>query len=197
MKSREGSVTRKTRETRVRVSVFLDESECLDIRSGVPFMDHMLEAFACHGRFGLAVEGQGDVEVDPHHLVEDTGITLGRALRASLKDSPVVQRAGFFIFPMDGSLAQVAVDLCGRSTLVWKADLSGLPVGGVDPRLFRDFYKGLADGLQAAIHVRVPYLDSEHHGLEAVFKAFGRALREAVIPAGSEKVLTTKGMIDA
>ncbi|MHC5037538.1 MAG: imidazoleglycerol-phosphate dehydratase [Planctomycetota bacterium] len=196
MKSRTSEIFRKTGETRVRVAVRLDDAEDARIGTGLPFLDHMLSAFACHGRFGIDVEGEGDIQVDPHHLIEDVGRTLARAVRKALEDSPPFQRAGFFLFPMDGSLAQVAVDLCGRPNLVWNVSLGGFPLGDLDPALFRDFFKGVADGLAGTIHVNVPYRDGDHHALEAVFKAFGRALREAVTPVEGSCVLSTKGVID-
>ena len=158
--------------------------------------DRRLSAFACHGRFGLTAKGEGDTAVDPHHLIEDCGITLGAALAKALDGAGPVLRAGFFLFPMDGSLARVALDLCGRPNLVWDVPLGGFPLGGIDPNLFRDFFKGLVDGLRATVHVGVPYRDNDHHALEAVFKAFGRALREAVRPVEAMGVLSTKGTID-
>ncbi|MHC4598875.1 MAG: imidazoleglycerol-phosphate dehydratase [Planctomycetota bacterium] len=196
MKTRTAEVIRKTDETRVRVALGLEAGEGRGIDTNLPFLDHLLSAFACHGRFGLEVEAEGDLAVDPHHLVEDCGITLGRAVAKVLGGSPAIRRAGFFLFPMDGSIAEVALDLCGRPNLVWKATLGDFPLGGIDPRLFRDFFKGWVDGARATLHVRVPYQDGDHHALEAVFKAFGRALREAVAPVDSPTPLSTKGILD-
>jgi imidazoleglycerol-phosphate dehydratase len=195
MSSRKGERERSTRETRIRVDVNLDEPGIRSIDSGLPFLNHMLDAWACHGKFGFSLSGCGDIEVDPHHLVEDCGICLGAALRDALGDFSGIARAGFFIFPMDSSLARVAIDLCGRPNLVWRAELGSTPIGGIDPRLFRDFFKGLVDHLMATIHVEIPYLDNDHHAVEAVFKAFGRALRQAVTPDGSDEAASTKGVI--
>jgi imidazoleglycerol-phosphate dehydratase len=164
--------------------------------TSVPFLDHMLNTFACHGRFGLEVQAHGDLEVDPHHLVEDVGIVLGMALAQALGDFSGIQRAGCFSYPMDGTLANVALDLCGRPNLVWNIPLSDFPLGTLNPKLFREFFKGLTDHLRATVHVNVPTLDNDHHGIEATFKAFTRALRQAVTPLGEgSAVLSTKGSL--
>jgi imidazoleglycerol-phosphate dehydratase len=187
---------RKTRETFVSLSLDLDEPGESSARTGLPFLDHMLEAFACHSRIRLAIEADGDLHVDPHHLVEDVGLVLGATLAGALETSPPVARAGCFTFPMDGSLAHAAVDLCGRPNLVWNVPVGEAPVGTLDPRLFRDFFKGLSDGARATTHLHVPYSDGDHHAIEAVFKAFGRAVREAITPVGVVRPLSTKGIID-
>jgi len=193
---RTGQIVRNTKETQIRINVNLDAASEPDISTGLPFFDHMLNAFACHGRFGLEVDAVGDIEVDPHHLIEDVGIALGEAIRDALPGYKGIQRAGCFAFPMDGTLAVVALDLCGRSNLVWNLEFGNFTVGNLDPNLFREFYKGLADGLKASLHIHVPCRDNDHHLIEASFKAFGRALREAVVPVGNEVVLSTKGMLD-
>ena len=175
--------------------VRLDGPPACSVRTGLPFLDHMLESFAVHGRFGLDAEAKGDLQVDPHHLVEDCGIVLGSALAQAVGEIKGVKRAGYFGFPMDCSLALVAVDLCGRPNLVWNVQLGTLPLGGVEPGLLRDFFKGLSDSLRATVHVNVPYRDNDHHAIEATFKAFGRALREAVTPTGDDSVPSTKGAV--
>ena len=187
-------VKRETRETNVKVFVALDGSLDSSVNTGLPFLDHMLDAFACHGRLSLRMTATGDLEVDPHHLVEDCGAVLGRALAEAQGQSPV-RRAGYFLFPMDGSLASVAVDLCGRPNLVWNVTVGEGLLGGVAPGLFRDFFKALVDGLRATVHVNVPYQDGDHHALEAVFKAWGRAFASAA--ETTEVPLSTKGTIDA
>jgi imidazoleglycerol-phosphate dehydratase len=196
MNGRSAEVTRETRETQIRAAVRLDGPAEAELRTGLGFVDHMLDTFALHGGIGLRVEARGDVAVDPHHLVEDLGLVLGDALARALGGGAGIERAGFFVFPMDRSLAQVAVDLCGRPNLVWNVPLEGGALGGVDPRLFRDFFKALSDSLRATVHVNVPYADGDHHAVEAVFKAFARALRGAVAPRGVETPLSTKGVID-
>ncbi len=197
MANRQARVERKTKETQIDLALELDSHSHLEINTGVPFFDHMLEAFACHGRFGLEIEATGDIQVDPHHLLEDVGIVLGRAIRESLGAGYAgIERAGSFSFPMDGTLTTVALDLCGRPTLVWNMEFGPFPLGNLDPNLFRDFFKGLADSSQAAIHVHTVCKDNDHHLIESAMKAFGRALRAAVKPLRNDTTLSTKGMID-
>ena len=186
---------RETKETSIRIVVNLDDSSFREFRTGIPFFDHMLDAMSLHGGIGLAVEATGDLAVDPHHLVEDVGIVLGCAIRDALRDAGPIERCGFFVFPMDGSQAQVAIDLCGRATLIWNVHLSGRNVGSFDPGLIREFFKAFADSARWAIHVTVPYADNDHHVIEAVFKAFGRALRGA-IRRTTATGMSTKGVID-
>jgi imidazoleglycerol phosphate dehydratase HisB len=195
MNPRNAQTLRQTKETRVHIQVRLDGPLGTKIGTGLPFFEHMLDSLAVHGRLGLEVDAKGDLKVDPHHLVEDCGIVLGTVISQAMVDVKGVRRAGYFGFPMDGSLAIVAVDLCGRPNLVWNADLGTEPIGGIAPGLFRGFFKGLADGLRATVHVNLPYRDDSHHAVEAVFKAFGRALREALTPTGDETVPSTKGAI--
>lgn len=184
-------ITRETRETQIRLCVDLDNPEKRRIKSPVPFLNHMLETLACHGEIGLDLFAQGDVQVDPHHLIEDCGICLGKAIKGALKNSGPIRRAGFFIFPMDRSLAQAALDICGRPNLKWSAMFSD-PM----PKLFQEFFKGLADHMGATLHISVPYLDNDHHGVEAIFKAFGRALRRAIVLKDTGTLLSVKGIID-
>ena len=193
--NREADLTRETAETSISMKLRLDEPGAARIESPLPFLNHMLSVLACHGWMGLEVTASGDIDVDPHHLIEDCGIVLGKALHSALGDFSSIVRCGFFIFPMDGSLAQAAVDLCGRPNLVWKADTGSAPIGGVDPRLWRDFFKGLADTLTATIHIKLHYRDNDHHAVEAVFKAFARALYAATRPLSEATVMSSKGKI--
>jgi imidazoleglycerol-phosphate dehydratase len=192
---RTAAITRNTQETQVTLTFHADGGP-ITIETGLPFFDHMLNAWACHGRFGLEVDARGDIEVDPHHLIEDTGIVLGQAIREALPEYKGIQRAGCFAFPMDGTLAVVALDLCGRPNLVWNVEFGNFPLGGLDPNLFREFYKGLVDGMRGTLHVHIPCKDNDHHLIEAIFKAFGRALQEAAVPVASGAILSTKGMLD-
>ena len=200
MSLRTADITRNTKETQIHLCLALDcpnpATPDTQIKTDLPFLDHMLTALACHGQFGLTLEGRGDVHVDPHHLVEDVGIALGNAIRDALPGYAGIQRAGSFAFPMDGTLAVVALDLCGRPNLVWNVTFGHLPIGTLDPHLFREFFKGLVDGMRGTLHVHVPCIDNDHHGVEAVFKAFARALRQAVTPLGNPAALSTKGMLD-
>lgn len=196
MKKRESTVTRRTRETDIELTLSLDDAGPVEVKTGLPFLDHMIEAMACHGGMGMKLKASGDVHVDPHHLIEDIGIVLGGAIAKALDGASGIQRAGFFLFPMDSSIASVALDICGRPNLIWNVELGNVPIGGVDLKLFRDHYKAIADGLRATIHIQVPYRDNDHHALEAVAKAFGRALKDATRVTAEGRTLSTKGSID-
>lgn len=187
---------RTTKETDVLVRVNLDQPGECDIETSLPFLSHMLTALATHGRFSVMIRATGDIEVDPHHVIEDVGIVLGETIFKALGGLKGIQRAGYFSFPMDGSLANVAIDLCGRRNLVWNLEFSPFCIGNLNPNLFREFYKGFVDGLRATIHVNVPYLDNDHHAIEAVFKATARALKDAMTPLDSDEYLSTKGSLD-
>ena len=198
--TRSATISRKTKETQIDLSLYLDEPTRTELDTDLPFLTHMLNTLAVHGQLGLQVTAQGDIEVDPHHLIEDVGIVFGQALKDALTDVKTgksfsdIQRAGHFEFPMDGTLAQVAIDLCGRGNLVWHVPpFESATVGHVDPRLFREFFKGVVDGSAMTLHVNVPYRDNDHHVVEAVFKAFTRALRNCIQPSGT--ILSTKGTL--
>jgi imidazoleglycerol-phosphate dehydratase len=193
---RVATVTRKTKETDITVEIDLDQPGQVDIQTSLPFLSHMLEAFAVHGRFSLMVRAHGDIEVDPHHLIEDTGITIGETIFKALGGLAGIQRAGCFTYPMDGSLVTVAIDLCGRRNLTWKVEFGNFQDGHIDPNLFREFWKGLVDGLRATLHCHELYGDNDHHVIEAVFKGFGKALRQAVTPLETGEYLSTKGVLD-
>jgi imidazoleglycerol-phosphate dehydratase len=198
--ARVATIERNTKETQIKLELNLDDaSQNKDgsISTGLPFFDHMLTALATHGQFGLTIQAKGDLEVDPHHLMEDVGIVLGEAFRQALPQYKGIWRAGCFRFPMDGTLADVAVDLCGRPNLVWGVSFGPFLVGELDPNLFHEFYKGWADGARATLHIQVPIQDNDHHVVEATFKAFTRALRQAVTPLSQDISLSTKGMLDA
>ncbi len=193
---RSASVQRQSKETKISIAVELDQPGSIDIRTPLPFFSHMLETFACHGRFGLKVDAVGDIEVDPHHLIEDTGIVLGQSIFKALGGLSGIQRAGCFSFPMDGSLAVVAIDLCGRRNLVWNVQFASQAIGTLDPKLFKEFFKGLVDGLRATVHINLLYGDNDHHVIEAIFKGFARAFRQAVEQLEERSILSTKEMFD-
>lgn len=193
---RTASLVRETKETQIQLELHVDGGP-VHIDTSVPFFSHMLDAFACHGRFGLKVKARGDVEVDPHHLIEDTGIVLGRALKQALGgDYRGIERAGSFSFAMDGTLTTVALDLCGRPTLVWGLKFGPHPIGNLDPNLFRDFFKGMADNAGAALHVHSLCSDNDHHLVESAMKGLGRALRRCCQRLPGDELLSTKGVID-
>lgn len=195
-KSRSASLSRKTKETEISISVDLDNAGGVNIKTSLPFLSHMLEALAVHGRFSLTVDAVGDIEVDPHHLIEDTGIVLGETIFKALGGFKGIERAGCFTYPMDGSLVLVAIDICGRRNLSWKLQFGNFTVGNLDPNLFREFYKGFVDGLRSTLHIKMLESDNDHHVIEASFKALARALRQAITPLAGNEYLSTKGVLD-
>ncbi len=194
--SRLGEALRETRETRIRVSLDLDGTGRAEISTGVGFLDHMLDLMAAHSLMDLEVEASGDLHVDEHHTVEDVGIALGMAMSTALGERRGIRRYGFLL-PMDESLARVALDLGGRSFVVFEAEFAREKVGDLPTELVEDFVRGLADHLGANIHVRVEYGRNDHHKIEAIFKALGRALRAAVErdPRLEDRVPSTKGVL--
>ncbi len=194
--ARTAEVERETRETRVRVRVDLDGTGRAEVDTGIGFLDHMLELLSGHSLVDLEVEAEGDLEVDEHHTVEDVGIVLGQALSRALGERRGIRRYGFLL-PMDESLARVAVDLGGRSYLVFRAEFERERVGDLPTELVEDFLKALADHLEANLHVTVEYGRNEHHKIEAIFKALGRALRAAVErdPRLGRELPSTKGTL--
>jgi imidazoleglycerol-phosphate dehydratase len=191
---RQAHIQRNTRETQITLTLQLDTPQTVQLDTDLPFLTHMLNTFACHGQFGLQVTARGDVDVDPHHLIEDVGIVLGQAIKQACGGQyGGIQRAGHFRYPMDGTLVDVALDLCGRPNLVWNIPWAGRMIGGVDPQLFSEFFKGCVDHAGITLHVDVLRLDNDHHGIEATFKAFTKALRMAVTPTSG--MLSTKGVL--
>ena len=173
------AVVTRTAETDIRVSMALDGRGAYDNRTGIRFLDHMLDLVARHGAFDLAVKAAGDLDVDQHHTVEDTGIALGEAVSKALGTRRGINRAGYFVMPMDETLAVAAVDLSGRPHAVVDARVASRLVGDLQSELVPDFFEGFALGARANVHVKVLYGRSSHHRIEASFKAFGRALRVA------------------
>ena len=177
---RRALVDRRTTETRIVLSLVLEGRGHYDVATGIRFLDHMLELFARHGGFDLRVKADGDLDVDQHHTVEDLGIALGEAVQKAVGNKRGINRAGYFVMPMDETLAVAAIDLSGRPHTV--VDLKGAAarVGDLQTELVLDFFEGFASGARANVHVKVMYGRSSHHQVEAVFKAFARALRVAV-----------------
>ena len=176
---RRGVVDRRTTETRVRVRVALEGRGRYRVRTGVRFLDHMLELVARHGAFDLTIDATGDLDVDQHHTVEDVGIALGEAVSSALGSRRGINRAGYFLMPMDESLAVAAIDLGGRAHAAIDLRLKARRVGDLEAELVHDFFEGFARGARANVHLKVLYGRSSHHQVEALFKAFGRALRVA------------------
>jgi len=177
--ARLAEVTRKTKETDIRARLALDGSGAAQVRTGIGFLDHMLTHVAVHGFFDLTVEASGDLHVDFHHTVEDVGIALGQVLAQALGDRGGIARYGEATVPMDEALAQVILDLSGRTHVSYEDGLPLGKVGEVDIELFREFFEAFARSAGATIHVRVPAGRNAHHVIEAVFKAFARALDRA------------------
>jgi imidazoleglycerol-phosphate dehydratase len=176
---RRALIDRRTTETEIVVSLALDGKGKYTIGTGIRFLDHMLELFAKHGAFDLRVKATGDLDVDQHHTVEDLGIALGEAVSKALGDRKGINRAGYFVMPMDETLAVVALDLGGRPHTVVDLHTVTSRVGDLQTELVHDFFEGFAMAARANVHVKVLYGRSSHHKIEAVFKAFGRALRVA------------------
>jgi len=177
--TRPGAAERSTPETRVRALVDLDGKGGASVSTGIGFFDHMLELLARHSLIDMEIECRGDLGVDEHHTVEDVGIVLGQALAEALGERRGIRRYGFLL-PMDEALARVAIDLGGRSFVVFEAEFSRERVGELPTELVEDFVRALADHLRANIHVHLEYGRNDHHKIEAIFKALGRALRAAI-----------------
>ena len=177
---RVGKVHRKTAETEIRLRIDLDGRGKAKITTGIRFFDHMLDLVARHGAFDLTIEAKGDLDVDQHHTVEDVGIALGEAVAQAIGNKKGILRAGYFLMPMDETLAAAAVDLSGRPYCVVNAKIKADRVGGFQVELLEDFFGGFAAAARANVHLRCMYGRSSHHQVEAIFKAFARALRFAV-----------------
>jgi imidazoleglycerol-phosphate dehydratase len=194
---RRGVIDRKTTETEIRVVLTLEGRGRYRVSTGIRFLDHMLELVARHGAFDLEVDAKGDLDVDQHHTVEDLGIALGEAVSKALGDRRGINRAGYFVMPMDETLAVVALDLGGRPHAAVDLKVKVQRVGDLQSELVHDFFEGFAIGARANVHAKVLYGRSSHHHVEAIFKAFARALRVA---CSKDKQLakalpSTKGLI--
>ena len=176
---RRAVIERNTTETRIRLTLALDGHGRYQVSTGIRFLDHMLELVARHGAFDLEVAASGDLDVDQHHTVEDLGIALGTAVSQALGDRTGINRAGYFVMPMDESLAVAAIDLGGRIHTAVDLKLRVRRVGDLQAELVHDFFDGFAQGARANVHLKVLYGRSSHHHVEACFKAFARALRVA------------------
>ena len=194
---RRADIHRKTNETEIRVALTIEGRGRGTIATGIRFLDHMLELVARHGAFDLALKATGDLDVDQHHTVEDVGIALGEAFVQALADKRGIWRAGYFVMPMDETLGVVAVDFSGRSAAVIETKVRARLVGDLQSELVADFFDGFARGARANVHAKVLYGRSSHHKIEALFKAFGRALRVACSkdPQLGRMLPSTKGLL--
>jgi imidazoleglycerol-phosphate dehydratase len=195
--NRVGEVVRETKETRIRVRIDLDGTGKTEISTGVGFYDHMLESFGRHGGFDLKIETQGDLHIDMHHTVEDTGIVLGQAFKEACDGFKGIRRFGASYIPMDETLTRCAVDLSNRPYLIWKVDFTRPKVGEMDTELFKEFHQAFAMNAGACVHLETLYGDNTHHIAESGFKALARALREAVEldPKTGGHAPSTKGVL--
>ena len=194
---RVATVLRKTAETDIALSLAIDGRGRSEIATGVPFFDHMLTLFAKHGLFDLTVKAKGDVEVDYHHTVEDVGLVLGQAFKEALGDKVGIKRYGFFILPMDESLARIVVDVGGRPHLVYEANAPTMFGRDFNIILVKEFCRAFSNALGANLHVQLVYGEEPHHVAEAIFKCLARALDMAtqIEPRAADQLPSTKGKI--
>lgn len=194
--SRTATIKRDTFETQIELTLNLDEQTPIKVDTGIGYINHMLTLFAKHGRFGLQVDVKGDLQVDSHHTTEDVGIVLGEAFKQALGDKVGIERYGAQFVPMDETLTRAVVDLSGRSYLVLKAELAAPTLGTFETEVVEDFWQGFADQAKANVHIEVLYGRNTHHKIESMFKAVGRAMRQAVtINPEIKGVNSTKGQI--
>ncbi|MEW5745177.1 MAG: imidazoleglycerol-phosphate dehydratase HisB [Nitrospirota bacterium] len=193
---RKAKIERTTRETDIAAVLNLDGKGSCEVNTSIPFLDHMLTLFAFHGMMDVQIRATGDIEVDYHHLMEDLGITLGEAVKKALGEKKGIRRYGEATVPMDESLAQVVIDLSGRPYLVYNVKPPRGTLKGLEVSLFEDFFRALSNHAMMNLHITVKYGRDMHHILEAVFKAFGRALREAVArDEHGRRLPSTKGKL--
>ncbi len=197
MKARKASVRRDTRETKISIDINLDGSGVADLATGVPFLDHMLDQVARHGMVDLAVHADGDLHIDAHHTVEDTGITLGTAFADALGDKQGITRYGHAYVPLDEALSRVVVDFSGRPGLFYRVDYPRARIGDFDVDLLREFFQGFVNHARCTLHIDTLQGVNAHHVAETVFKAFGRALRMAAAPdaRAGHSIPSTKGSL--
>ena len=195
--ARTAEVTRNTKETQIKVHLDLDGTGVSTVTTGIGFYDHMLESFARHGGFDLAIETRGDLHIDMHHTVEDTGIVLGQAFNQALDGFRGVRRFGHAYVPMDETLTRCAIDLSNRPYLIWKVTFARPKVGDMDTELFKEFHHAFAMNCGACVHLETLYGENSHHIAESGFKALARALRVAVEidPKAGGQAVSTKGVL--
>ena len=197
MTPRKAQVERNTKETRIRADLNIDGTGRYEIETGIRFFDHMLESFARHGGFDLTLRADGDLDVDQHHTVEDCGIVLGQAFASALGDKVGILRSGYFLMPMDESLAAAAVHLSGRPALVYQAPARFRLVGDLQVELLHDFFDGFVSHCGANLHLRILYGRSSHHRVEALFKCWAKAMRFACSRDArlKDQLPSTKGVL--
>ena len=192
-------ITRNTKETQIQMELNVDGTGVSEIETGIPFFDHMLTLFAKHGLFDLKVKATGDTDVDYHHMVEDTGIVLGQAVKEALTEKRGIRRYGFFLLPMDESLARVSLDLSNRQAFVYKVDYQVPMVRDFNIVLVKEFVQAFANEAACNLHINLEYGEEPHHIAEAIFKAFARALDLAttIDPRMGDALPSTKGTLSS
>jgi imidazoleglycerol-phosphate dehydratase len=196
-KTRTAKLTRNTKETRIQAELNIDGSGDSSIDTGIPFFDHMLTLFARHGLFDLTIKAEGDIDVDYHHTVEDTGIVLGQLVKEALAEKRGIKRYGFFLLPMDECLARVAIDLSNRQAFVYKVESTDSMVRDFSIGLVKEFFQAFANEACCNLHINLEYGEEPHHIAESIFKSFARALDSAtqIDPRLGDSIPTTKGML--
>ncbi|WIF95505.1 imidazoleglycerol-phosphate dehydratase HisB [Caminicella sporogenes] len=193
---REAKIYRRTDETEVQISINIDGEGKADINTGIKFFDHMLKTMAKHGQFNLNVKCVGDLEIDTHHTVEDIGIVLGKAIKKAIGSKEGIKRYGLAYTPMDESLSRIAIDMSGRSFLVYNVEFTREFVGDFETETLREFFLALTNNAELTLHINLLYGSNNHHIIESVFKGFGRAFKEAVsLNENINGVLSTKGVL--
>ncbi|MFC1553779.1 imidazoleglycerol-phosphate dehydratase HisB [candidate division KSB1 bacterium] len=191
---RKAKISRKTNETDITVSIAINGKRKIKINTGIGFFDHMLELFAFHGGFDLEVTGKGDLKVDCHHLIEDTGLVLGEAFRKILGDKSSIKRYGIAFVPMDESLSRTVIDISGRPFIVFNSSFSQDKIGDMDTEMVKEFFHAFAQKSGITLHIETLYGENNHHICESIFKSFGQSLSEASSPKGSQ-IPSTKGVL--
>ncbi|MCK5675039.1 MAG: imidazoleglycerol-phosphate dehydratase HisB [Spirochaetales bacterium] len=194
MASRKIEIKRKTKETDISLSLDLD-GENINISTGIPFFDHLLTAMSFHGNIGIDLIAKGDLEVDPHHLVEDTGLVLGSALRETIESYGAITRFAHTIIPMDEALSEVTLDVCGRPYLVYRVDYPQEYSGQFQMALLKEFFAALSNAAGMAIHAECRYGDNSHHMAESLFKALGKTIKSSFTLTNSKNIMSTKGKL--
>lgn len=194
---RQASVERNTLETQIQLTVNLDGSGQAELSTGVPFLEHMLDQIARHGQIDLTIKAQGDNHIDDHHTVEDIGIALGMAVKEAVGDKKGINRYGHAYVPLDEALSRVVIDLSGRPGLVFQADFTRATIGTFETQLVAEFFQGFVNHAQATLHIDCLKGQNAHHQAETIYKAFGRALRNAltVDPGMADQLPSTKGAL--
>ena len=192
---RSAVIDRQTAETDIHCQLNLDGSGHCQVSTGIGFFDHMMNLFAFHGGFDLVLEADGDLDVDDHHTIEDCGIALGQAFKKALGERTGIERYGFFLLPMDESLAEISLDISGRPYLVFNCEFSRDQIGMMATEMVEEFMRAFAFNADITLHVNLRYGNNDHHKAEAIFKGLGHALKNAVT-VSSDRVMSTKGMLE-